>query len=66
VAAFSVVSLTAGWPVARTLTLTGSIRNLFDHTYADPGSDEHLPDSIPQTGRTARVGLRWAITGPPR
>jgi len=66
VGAVSVVNLAAGWPIARTLTLTGSIRNLFDHAYADPGSDEHLPDSIPQTGRTARVGLRWAITGPLR
>ena len=61
VGAASVVHLTAGWPIPRTLTLTGSIRNLFDQRYADPGSDEQLPDSIPQTGRTARVGLRWAI-----
>ncbi len=61
VGAASVVHLTAGWTAARTLTVTGSIRNLFDQRYADPGSDEHLPDSIPQTGRTAWIGLRWAI-----
>jgi outer membrane receptor for ferrienterochelin and colicins len=60
-AAASLVHVTAGWPIAKTLTVTGSIRNLFDQRYADPGSDEHLPDSIPQTGRTAQVGLRWTI-----
>ena len=61
VGAASVVHLTAGWTIAKTLTVTGSIRNLSDQRYSDPGSDEHLPDSIPQTGRTARVGLQWAI-----
>lgn len=61
VAAASVVHLTAAWPISKSLTLTGSVRNLFDRAYSDPGSDEHLPDSIPQTQRTARVGLRWVI-----
>ena len=57
----SVVHLTAAWPMSKSLTLTGSVRNLFDQAYSDPGSDEHLPDSIPQTQRTARIGLRWII-----
>ena len=61
VGAASVVHLTAAWPISRALMLTGSVRNLFDRAYSDPGSDEHLPDSIPQTQRTARVGLRWVI-----
>ena len=61
--AASVVQLTTGWPITKTLALTGSIGNLFDQRYADPGSDEHLPDSIQQTGRTMRVGLQWTISG---
>ena len=61
VAGSSVVHLTTGWPVTSALMITGSIRNLFDQPYADPGSDEHLPDSIPQTQRAARLGLRWTF-----
>ena len=61
VGAASVVYVTAGWPISRTLALTGSIGNLFDQRYADPGSDEHLPDSIQQTGRTMRIGFRWTM-----
>ena len=57
----SVVHVTAARPISKTLVLTGSIGNLFDQRYADPGSDEHLPDSIQQTGRTLRVGVRWTI-----
>jgi len=57
----SVVHLTAGWTIAPSLMLTGSIRNVFDQRYSDPGSDEHLPDSIQQNGRTVRVGFRWTI-----
>ncbi len=61
-AAASVVHVTAGWPITAALALTGSIGNLFDRRYADPGSDEHLPDSIQQTGRTMRIGIRWTTT----
>ena len=45
VGAASVVYLAAGWPITSDLALTGSVGNLFDQRYADPGSDEHLPDS---------------------
>lgn len=54
------------------LTLTGdrllpgvrmslNIQNLFDRAYTDPGGPEHLPDRIPQTGRTmlARFEFRF-------
>ena len=61
VGAVTVLHLTGGWPLGKTLVLTGSIRNLFGQAYLDPGSDEHLPDSIQQNGRTMRVGFRWAI-----
>jgi outer membrane receptor protein involved in Fe transport len=42
--------------------LVGTVRNLFDAQYADPASDEHSTDAIQQNGRTARIGMRWAIT----
>lgn len=38
--------------------LVGTVRNLFDVEYAVPASDSYLQDSIPQNGRTFRVGLR--------
>jgi iron complex outermembrane receptor protein len=43
--------------LARGLDLSATIYNLFDETYADPGSEEHRQDSITQNGRTARVRL---------
>ena len=61
--AASVVNLTGHWPITRGLSLTGSIANLFDQRYADPGSDEHVPDVIPQIGRTMRLGFRWDLPG---
>jgi iron complex outermembrane receptor protein len=48
-------------PVGNQFELFGSVRNLFDVQYADPASDSHRQDSIPQNGRTARVGLRWKL-----
>ena len=38
--------------------LFGTVRNLFDVDYAVPASSEHVQDTIPQNGRTFRVGLR--------
>jgi outer membrane receptor for ferrienterochelin and colicins len=61
VGAASLVNLATGWPLTRMLSLTGSVANLFDQHYGDPGSDEHLPDAIPQIGRAMRVGLRWTM-----
>jgi iron complex outermembrane receptor protein len=61
VGAATVVNLTGGWPLTKSLVLTGSIRNLFGQRYMDPSSDEHLPDSIQQNGRTMRVGFRWTL-----
>ena len=57
----TVVHLTGGWPLGKSLVLTGSIRNLFNQRYLDPSSDEHLPDSIQQNGRTMRIGFRWNL-----
>jgi iron complex outermembrane receptor protein len=54
-------NVTVVQPVGRGLELVGTIRNLFDEQYADPASDQHRQDSIPQNGRTFRVGLRWTF-----
>ncbi len=45
-------------PLGRSLELFGTVRNLFDVDYAVPASSEHVQDTIPQNGRTFRVGLR--------
>ena len=49
---------------SRGFTLVGSVRNLFDRTYQDPGSEEHPQDAIRQDGRTFRVGLEWRLAMP--
>jgi iron complex outermembrane receptor protein len=46
-------------PTGRSFELAGTVSNLFGEQYADPASDQHLQDSIPQNGRTFRIGLRW-------
>jgi iron complex outermembrane receptor protein len=46
-------------PVGGRVDLVAHVHNLFDRTYADPGSEEHRQDAIPQDGRTFTVGLRW-------
>jgi outer membrane cobalamin receptor len=48
-------------PIRNSFELVGSIRNLFNQEFADPASDSHQQDSIPQNGRTMRVGLRWKL-----
>jgi outer membrane receptor for ferrienterochelin and colicins len=39
-------------------SLSGSIYNLFDSRYGDPGGDEHIQDAITQDPRSVRLGLR--------
>jgi iron complex outermembrane receptor protein len=45
-------------PVSKRFDVIATARNLFDVQYSDPASDQHLQDTIPQNGRTIRVGLR--------
>jgi outer membrane receptor for ferrienterochelin and colicins len=54
-------SVTVIAPMGKAFELFGGVRNLFDVQYADPASDQHLQDVIPQNGRTLRVGLRWKL-----
>jgi outer membrane receptor protein involved in Fe transport len=48
-------------PFGSAFELVGSVRSLFNVQYADPASDAHRQDAIPQNGRTVRVGLRWKL-----
>jgi outer membrane receptor for ferrienterochelin and colicins len=48
-------------PVGTAFELVGTVANLFNVQYADPASNQLLQDSIPQNGRTARVGLTWKL-----
>lgn len=45
------------WDVLKTVELSGTVYNLFDDEYGDPGSEEHTQDEILQDGRTYRVKL---------
>ena len=48
-------------PIGRSFELFGTVRNLFNEQYSDPASDQNLQDSLPQNGRTVRVGLRLKL-----
>jgi outer membrane receptor protein involved in Fe transport len=37
----------------------GTAMNVFDTSYANPVSDDLRQDTVPQNGRTLRVGLTW-------
>ena len=41
--------------------LSGSVYNIFDKRYADPGSEEHRQEGIVQQGRTFRVRLTYSF-----
>jgi outer membrane receptor for ferrienterochelin and colicins len=56
-AATADVTLTV--PIGRAFALVGSVRNVFNLRYADPASDQHRQDDIPQNGRTLRIALNW-------
>lgn len=60
--AATVANVTVIQPAGRFFELVGTVRNLFNAQYADPGSSANLQDSIPQNGRTFRLGLRWKLS----
>ncbi len=45
--------------LASGVTLGLTLRNLFDTSYADPASDEHVQSEIPQDGRTLLARATW-------
>jgi len=48
-------------PAGQRIGFTFGVYNAFNQTYADPGAEEHLQQSIRQDGRTvlARVRVRF-------
>ena len=61
VGAEAIVNVTMIQPVSHSWELFGTIQNLFGVDYADPASNSHRQDAIPQNGRTARIGLRYHL-----
>jgi len=59
--AATTVDVTAIKPLGRSIELVGNLRNLFDVEYAIPGGSQWVQDTIPQNGRTFRVGVRIKI-----
>jgi outer membrane receptor protein involved in Fe transport len=55
------VNVTMIQPLGRAWELSGSVQNIFNEQYADPASSQSEPDTIPQNGRTAWIGLRWML-----
>jgi iron complex outermembrane receptor protein len=55
------INVTVVQPIGRSWELFGAVRNIFDARYEDPASSQHRQDTIPQNGRTARIGLRWKL-----
>jgi outer membrane receptor for ferrienterochelin and colicins len=58
----ALATVTMTQPIGRSFELVGSVRNLLDARYADPASEQHRQDSIPQNGRTIRIGLQWKLS----
>jgi outer membrane receptor protein involved in Fe transport len=59
---FAVFNVTLlGHRLTHNLDLSGSVYNLLDHKYFDPGATEHRQDAIQQDGRTFRVKLTWRL-----
>jgi outer membrane receptor protein involved in Fe transport len=61
VSAATPVNVTIVQPLARSWELFGTLQNVFDDRYADPASGGLVQDTVPQNGRTARIGLRWNL-----
>ena len=47
--------------LARGFALSASVYNLFDRAYADPGSEEHREEAIPQDGRSLRLKASYTF-----
>jgi iron complex outermembrane receptor protein len=56
--AAATADVTLTLPLTGPLSLTAGAYNLMNATYADPASDAHRQEVIPQDGRTLRVGVR--------
>jgi iron complex outermembrane receptor protein len=59
--AATTANVTMNVPAGTAFELVGTVANLFNVQYADPVSNQLLQDTIPQNGRTLRVGLTWKL-----
>jgi iron complex outermembrane receptor protein len=59
VAGATTANVTVVKPLGRSFELLGTMRNVFDVSYADPASDQHLQETLPRNGRTFHVGIGW-------
>lgn len=48
-------------PIGHAFELFGTVRNLFNEQYSDPASGQNVQDTLPQNGRTVRIGLRLKL-----
>jgi outer membrane receptor for ferrienterochelin and colicins len=55
---FFVPNVTLTSPTGRRMEFTLGIYNVFNHSYSEPGAEEHVQPSIPQDGRTALARVR--------
>ena len=59
---FGVTNVTVlGRNIVKGLEISGSVYNLFDARYSDPGIEDRRPDLIPQDGRNFRVKLTYVF-----
>jgi iron complex outermembrane receptor protein len=59
---FSVTNLTLfSQNLLKGLEISGSVYNLFNKKYGDPGAEEHVQDILQQDGRTFRVKVTYAF-----
>jgi iron complex outermembrane receptor protein len=59
--ASTVADLTVFGRVTLHVNLLGAVYNIFDATYAQPGGSEQVLSAIPQSRRTARLGLQMSF-----
>jgi outer membrane receptor for ferrienterochelin and colicins len=57
----TLANVTVIQPIGHAFELFGTVRNLFNEQYADPAAGQNLQDSLPQNGRTVRIGLRLKL-----
>jgi iron complex outermembrane receptor protein len=54
-----VTNVTLAPRIRGSFDVSASVYNVFDHRYADPGSNELRQDLLPQDGRSLRLKLSW-------
>ncbi len=58
---FFIPNIVLSSPADRRIGFTVGVYNAFDHSYADPGAEEHVQRAIPQDGRTMLARVRVAF-----